>query len=187
MKSLVVIIALLLSLLTLSSPSRCAEGITQRLPNLTKSLAKTLLRSKPARSETIAADVKPTALWDGRSEVEFHASDYPQMVKAAEARFLINEEYVLGITVNGESRAYPTRFVSWHHIINDKVGDGDKGGSAFVTVTYCIVCNSGLCFDTPQVEGQTTAVRLLWPLQWRNDDVRQADKNGMASGCGTRR
>jgi hypothetical protein len=146
LKSLVLAGALLLSLLTLCSPARCDDARTLRLPGLKNSL-----NSKPARVAAIAADVKPAALWDGRNEVEFHASDYPKMAKAAEARFLINEEYVLGITVNGESRAYPTRFVSWHHIINDRVGKSDKGGPVFVTVTYCIVCNSGLRFDTPLV------------------------------------
>jgi hypothetical protein len=97
----------------------------------------------------IAPDIKPAALWDGRKEVEFHASTLPKMVKAADARFLIDNEYVLGISSNGESRAYPTRFASWHHIINDRIGKPDKGGTTFVTVTYCIVCNSGIRFDTP--------------------------------------
>ena len=154
MKSVVLAVALLLFLLTVASPAPCEDALALRLPTLKTGIVKTGLDSKPARSETIAPDVKAAALWDGRREVEFHASDYPQMVKAAEARFLINEEYVLGITVNGESRAYPTRFVSWHHIINDKVGKSEKGGPVFVTVTYCIVCNSGLRFDTPLVENK---------------------------------
>jgi hypothetical protein len=99
----------------------------------------------------IAPDIKPAALWDGRKEVEFHAANYPQMVRAADARFMIDDEYVLGITERGESRAYPTRFISWHHIINDKIG---KTAPAFVTVTYCIVCNSGMRFDTPIVNSK---------------------------------
>src|SRR5690348_2520174 len=37
----------------------------------------------------IAADIQPAALWDGRNEVEFHAADFPKMVKAADAKFLI--------------------------------------------------------------------------------------------------
>lgn len=76
------------------------------------------------------------------------------MVQAADARFLIEDEYVLGITENGASRAYPTRFISWHHIINDKIGKKETGEPAFVTITYCIVCNSGIRFDTPQINGK---------------------------------
>jgi len=104
-----------------------------------------------ASKNTLAADINAKALWDGRKEVEFHAATLPRMVKAADARFLIDKEYVLGITRNGESRAYPTRFVSWHHIVNDKIGVQANGEPAYVTLTYCIVCNSGICFDTPLV------------------------------------
>jgi hypothetical protein len=100
----------------------------------------------------IAPDIKPAALWDGRKEVEFHAANFPTMARANDARFMIDDEYVLGITQGGESRAYPTRFVSWHHIVNDKIGKGEE--AAFVTVTYCIVCNSGMRFDTPLIDNK---------------------------------
>lgn len=80
--------------------------------------------------DAVAPDINPAALWDGRKLTPFHAMDFPKMVKAADADFMDDTEYVLGLTINGESRAYPTRFASFHHIINDKVGD------AFVTVTY---------------------------------------------------
>jgi hypothetical protein len=107
--------------------------------------------SKRSAVPMIAPDIKPAALWDGRKEVDFHAANFPKMVRASDANFLIDDEYVLGITANGESRAYPTRFISWHHIVNDKIGKGDP---AFVTVTYCIVCNSGLCFNTPVINNK---------------------------------
>lgn len=105
---------------------------------------------KALRKEAVAPDIKAAALWDGRNEVEFHACNFPKMVRAADAEFLIDDEYVLGITGNGESRAYPTRFASWHHIINDKIGKKEKDGPTFVTITYCIVCNSGIRFDAPR-------------------------------------
>jgi len=91
---------------------------------------------KASKKILVAPDIKPAALWDGRRSVDFHAIDFPKMVPAAQADFLIDDEYVLGLTVNGESRAYPTRFASWHHIINDKIGKKDRGGEAFITVTY---------------------------------------------------
>ena len=58
------------------------------------------------------------------------------MVVAKDADFLNDDEYVLGITVNGENRAYPTRFAAFHHIINDTIGSKEDGTEAFVTVTY---------------------------------------------------
>jgi hypothetical protein len=91
---------------------------------------------KPAGKDILAPDINPAALWDGRKLVPFQALDFPKMVKAADADFMEDGEYVLGLTINGESRAYPTRFISFHHIINDKVGTPEGGGEAFVTVTY---------------------------------------------------
>jgi hypothetical protein len=71
------------------------------------------------------------------------------MASAAEAsECLGDEEYVLGVTINGESRAYPTRFAWWHHVINDSIGDTPYA------VTYCSVCNTGIRFD-PRVDGKT--------------------------------
>ena len=110
--------------------------------------------SNASNKPAIASDINPSALWDGRKAVEFHAINSPKMVRAAGARFLIDNEYVLGITSNGESRAYPTRFASWHHIINDNIGKQENGGPSPVTVTFCIVCNSGMRFDTPVIDGK---------------------------------
>src|SRR5579872_2800890 len=117
-------------------------------PSAVKS-AKTVVRR-----DALAPDIKVSALWDGRKAIEFHSVRFPRMVRASDANFLVDDEYVLGITGNGESRAYPTRFASWHHIINDKIGKQEKGGPVFVTVTYCIVCNSGIRFDTPLIHSK---------------------------------
>ncbi len=109
--------------------------------------------NKPLEKESpISPDVNPRALWDGRKSVDFHALDFPKMVTAQNADFLVDYEYVLGITENGESRAYPTRYISWHHIINDKIGKKEQGGSEYIAITYCIVCNSGIGFSTPVVD-----------------------------------
>ncbi len=99
---------------------------------------------KAATSTMTAFD--PARLWDGRGMVAFHAADFPKMVGASEAGdFLNDDEYVLGVTVNGENRAYPTRFVWWHHVVNDKV---DKNGRTdYFAVTYCSVCNTGVRYD----------------------------------------
>lgn len=84
----------------------------------------------------------PSALWDGRKIVPFRAIDHPPLVKASEAApFLDDDEYVLGIQVGGESRAYPTRLAWWHHIINDTVGGKP------IAITYCSVCNAGVALD----------------------------------------
>lgn len=96
----------------------------------------------------IAPDIKAEALWDARKTVPFRALDNPPMVKAADADSLGDEEYVLALTVNGESRAYPTRFIWWHHVVNDEIGKPENGVKAPVAITYCSVCNTGIRFDT---------------------------------------
>ncbi len=83
----------------------------------------------------------------------FKAMDFPQMVPAAAADFLEDGDYVLGVTIGGESRAYPTRFIWFHHVVNDKVVDRKTGRDVFFAVTYCSVCNTGIRYD-PLVKGQ---------------------------------
>ncbi|HLJ57495.1 MAG TPA: DUF3179 domain-containing (seleno)protein [Chthonomonadaceae bacterium] len=94
----------------------------------------------------IAPGIVPEALWDGRKMVEFHSLDTPNMVKAADADFIEPSEYVLGVTVDGQSRAYPARFIFWHHVVNDKVTAPGKPDNWFA-VTYCSVCNTGIRYS----------------------------------------
>ena len=71
----------------------------------------------------------------------------PKIIPAAQLTELGDDEEVLGLTLNGASRAYPARFIAWHHIVNDVLGGKP------VAVTYCSVCNSGVAYD-PVVGGK---------------------------------
>ncbi|MGC4036115.1 MAG: DUF3179 domain-containing (seleno)protein, partial [Chitinophagaceae bacterium] len=51
-----------------------------------------------------------------------------------------NDKPVLGITVNGESKAYPVEVIGFHHAVEDTVG-----GQPLV-VTYCTLCHTGRVF-----------------------------------------
>lgn len=77
----------------------------------------------------------------------FEALTDPKSIPAAQLMELGDDEEVLGLTVNGVSRAYPARFIAWHHIVNDVLGGKP------VAVTYCSVCNSGVAYD-PVVDGK---------------------------------
>ena len=33
------------------------------------------------------------------------------------------KEQVIGVNLNGEARAYPLRIMSWHELVNDRIGD----------------------------------------------------------------
>ena len=46
----------------------------------------------------------------------------PKFATAAEAAFMRNDELVLGVDINGVAKAYPTRILSWHELVNDRFG-----------------------------------------------------------------
>jgi len=61
---------------------------------------------------------------------------YPATVAAAEARYLGDKHVVFGISVNGESRAYPKRILAWHEMALDRLGGVE------LTVVYCTLCGT---------------------------------------------
>ncbi len=47
----------------------------------------------------------------------------PKYVSAGKASFLGKDDQVIGVIFNGEARAYPLRIMSWHELVNDRIGD----------------------------------------------------------------
>ena len=46
----------------------------------------------------------------------------PEYISASTADKLLQpDEKVLGLTLNGVSRAYPIRIMSWHELVNDEI------------------------------------------------------------------
>ena len=68
------------------------------------------------------------------------AIDDPAFVPGDEADFLVDDDLVLALEINGDARAYPANILNAHEIVNDTVG-GEP-----VAVTYCPLCGSGLAF-----------------------------------------
>jgi hypothetical protein len=66
--------------------------------------------------------------------------DRPQFLNTAEVEYLDADDLVLSISHAGVTRAYPTRFLDRHEIVNDQFGEIP------VAVTYCPLCGSGLAF-----------------------------------------
>jgi len=64
----------------------------------------------------------------------------PRFVSAKEAEFLQRTDRVLGITLNGVSRAYPIKILNFHEIVNDRFND------EAVVVTFCPLCGTGIVF-----------------------------------------
>jgi hypothetical protein len=61
---------------------------------------------------------------------------------------------VIGISYNGESKAYPIQYLGYHHQVQDNVG-GKR-----VMVTYCTVCRTGRVYE-PIVNGKPETFRLV--------------------------
>lgn len=69
------------------------------------------------------------------------AIDQPRFVPLAEYAGTDGSEPVIGVTVGGQSRAYPLRILIWHEIVNDRLG------GVPIAVTYCPLCNTAVVFD----------------------------------------
>ena len=69
------------------------------------------------------------------------AIDEPRFVTAEEDRFLRSTDRVIGVTVNGISKAYPIKILNWHEVVNDQFAD------QAVVITYCPLCATGMVFS----------------------------------------
>lgn len=77
----------------------------------------------------------------GVEKDQIPAIDDPVFEPVSDAAGLGDTEPVIGLTVNGDSRAYPLRILIWHEIVNDTVGGTP------VSVTFCPLCNTAVVFD----------------------------------------
>ncbi len=75
--------------------------------------------------------------------------DEPNFVTASKANFVSDDDLVLGLQINGETKAYPLFILVWHEIVNDVVG------GVPVAVTYCPLCFTNQVFERT-VNGQIT-------------------------------
>ncbi|MEM1234493.1 MAG: DUF3179 domain-containing protein [Pseudomonadota bacterium] len=92
----------------------------------------------------------------------------PQFVSVADESALGDREPVITLEIDGEvPRAYPIRYLTWHEIVNDTVGDVP------VAVTFCPLCNSGITFDR-RVQGQVLEFGVSGKL--RNSDMIMYDR-----------
>ncbi|MDA2934171.1 DUF3179 domain-containing protein [Acidobacteria bacterium AH-259-D05] len=77
--------------------------------------------------------------------IPFISLDNPTFTSADNA-FIRDSDLVMGISLNGASRAYPLTMLAWHHIVNDEVNGKPMG------MTYCPICNTAIAFES-EVEG----------------------------------
>jgi hypothetical protein len=96
------------------------------------------------------------------------ALDNPEFIAVADKPDLLPREPVITLEIAGETpRAYPIRYLTWHEIVNDVVGDVP------VAVTFCPLCNSGITFDR-RIEQGTLSFGVSGKL--RNSDMVMFDR-----------
>lgn len=64
------------------------------------------------------------------------------------------DQLVIGISLNGEAKAYPIQIIGYHHQVRDTVG------GIPIMVTYCTVCRTGRIYS-PLVNGHPEQFRLV--------------------------
>lgn len=80
--------------------------------------------------------------WGGVRVDGIPSLDNPKRIPAAEATYLRADDLVFGVSINGDSRAYPLRIMGWHEMFNEVIG------GVPVALAYCTLCGSGILFET---------------------------------------
>lgn len=92
----------------------------------------------------------------------------PEFRKASTETRISETEPVMVVAIdNATPRAYPIRYLTWHEIVNDTVGDVP------IAVTFCPLCNSGITFDRRVSQG-TLSFGVSGKL--RNSDMIMYDR-----------
>ena len=88
-------------------------------------------------------------LWGGVPIDGIPPLENAPMIPGDEADYLVPEEPVFGLLINGEARAYPLRIVDNHEMANDVIG------GVPVSIAYCTLCGAAIAYDGRGPDGET--------------------------------
>jgi len=82
--------------------------------------------------------------WGGVGKDGIPSLDRPELVPATDAKagYMLDDDLVFGVSINGDTRAYPLRVMGWHEMFNQVIG------GVPVALAYCTLCGSGILFET---------------------------------------
>ncbi|MBS1607931.1 MAG: DUF3179 domain-containing protein, partial [Bacteroidetes bacterium] len=83
----------------------------------------------------------------------FYQPTNKNLVSVSDNR-VTSDKLVVGVTIKGQSKAYPVEIIGYHHQVQDTIG-GEP-----VMVTYCTVCRTGRVYS-PFVNGKKESFRLV--------------------------
>ncbi len=78
--------------------------------------------------------------WGGVGRDGIPPLDHPQMIAAAEADYLDDDNIVFGIALDGDARAYPKRILAWHEMFKDSIAGEHYTG------VYCTLCGTMILY-----------------------------------------
>ncbi len=70
------------------------------------------------------------------------ALDSPRFTSPRDATFLREDDWIIGLEIDGDARAYPVKILNYHEIVNDRIG------TLGVLISYCPLCRSAMAFDS---------------------------------------
>ncbi|HEY0140171.1 MAG TPA: DUF3179 domain-containing protein [Thermoanaerobaculia bacterium] len=114
--------------------------------------AKLFAKLDPAFARFLREDAPRTIraeeiVWGGVKKDGIPALDRPKMIERAP--WLLDDDPVFGVVIDGDARAYPQRILAWHEMLNDVVG-----GRA-VSLSYCTLCGAAILYDGRASDGRT--------------------------------
>lgn len=106
--------------------------------------------------------------WSGYVPYVMTPPQDPKVLDPEQADKLLQpDDYVLGVVHNGQARAYPRDSIARPHFYSDNVGGQD------LTISYCILCNSGIGFKN-ELKGQPLNLECITAY---NNNIIYRDKN----------
>jgi hypothetical protein len=160
----------LLALLVAVAVAGCGTRATSPTPRAGSGVARFDLSTQQGR--TVLAGFDPRYLVASASPESIPAIMRPRFESPSLAsRLLRPTDFVIGVEIDGDARAYPVKLLALHEVVNDVVGGRP------IVVTWCPLCSSAFVFDR-RVGGKTLtfgvsgflyqANQVLFDLQTRS-------------------
>jgi hypothetical protein len=113
----------------------------------------------------VLIDARPLGSLDTCPRGCIPALDDPATTVAADGDWYGDDEFVFGVIVNGEARAYPKHIMEVHELVNDTLGGRRIG------VPYCTLCGSAQAYFTDVASRATPLVLRTSGLLSRSNKV----------------
>ena len=88
-------------------------------------------------------------IWGGVAPDQTPPLVDPDVITVEEADYLLADDRVFGVSIDGEHRAYPLRITNVHEIVNDEIAGRP------IVLAQCVLCGSGAIYSAEVGGGKT--------------------------------